>query len=53
MGELFQKQVNAQKEKNLWGSHKLSQAHEKVYNENERNNKEKDDEHLKYFSWKE
>ena len=29
MSELFDKQVNAQKEKNFWGSRKLSQAHEK------------------------
>ena len=35
MSELFDKQVNAQKEKNLWGSRKLPQAHEKVCDENE------------------
>ena len=29
MSELFDKQVNAQKEKNFQGSHKLSQAQEK------------------------
>ena len=29
MSELFDKQVNAQKEKNFRGSHKLPQAHEK------------------------
>ena len=40
MGELFQKQVNAQRE-NLRGSNKLSQAHEKVCDENERNIEEK------------
>ena len=37
MSELFDKEVNAQKEslKNLWGSCKLPQAHEKVCNANE------------------
>ena len=35
MSELFDKQVNAQKEKNFRGSRKLPQAHEKVYDENE------------------
>ena len=35
MSELFDKQVNAQKEKNFRGSRKLLQAHEKVCNENE------------------
>ena len=29
MSELFDIQVNAQKEKNFWGSHKLLQAHKK------------------------
>ena len=29
LSELFDKQVNAQKEKNFQGSHKLLQAHEK------------------------
>ena len=33
MSELFDKQVNAQKEKNFWG---LPQAHERVCDENER-----------------
>ena len=40
MGELFDKEVNAQKEslKNFRGSRKLPvQAHEKVCDENERN----------------
>ena len=36
MNELFDKQVNAQKEKNFRGSRKLPQAHEKVCDENER-----------------
>ena len=36
MSELFDKQVNAQKEKFFWGSRKLPQAHEKVCDENER-----------------
>ena len=36
MSELFDKQVNAQKEKNFRGSRKLPQAHEKVCDENER-----------------
>ena len=35
MSELFDKQVNAQKEKNFQGSRKLLQAHKKC-NENER-----------------
>ena len=29
MSKLFDKQVNAQKEKNSWGSRRLPQAHEK------------------------
>ena len=33
MSELFDKQVNAQKEKNFRGSSKLPQAHEKVCDE--------------------
>ena len=41
MSELFDKPVNAQKEKNFWGSRKLLQAHEKVCDENERNKLEK------------
>ena len=36
MSELFEKQVNAQKEKSFRGSHKLPQAHKKVCDENER-----------------
>ena len=35
MSELFDKQMNAQKEKNFRGSRKLPQAHEKVCDENE------------------
>ena len=35
MSELFDKQVNAQKEKCFRGSRKLPQAHEKVCDENE------------------
>ena len=35
MSELFDKQVNAQKEKNFRGLRKLPQAHEKVCDENE------------------
>ena len=35
MSELFDKQVNAQKEKNFWGSCKLLQAHKKVCEGNE------------------
>ena len=40
MSELFDKEMSAQKEslkKNFQGSHKLSYAHEKVCDENERN----------------
>ena len=47
MSELFDKQVNAQKEKNFWDSHKLPQAHKKVCNENERKQVEKNDACLK------
>ena len=36
MSELFDIQVNAQKEKSIRGSCKLPQAHEKVCDENER-----------------
>ena len=36
MSELFDEEVNAQKEKNFQGSRKLPQAHEKVCDENER-----------------
>ena len=36
MSGLFDKEVDAQKEKNFWGSRKLLQAHEKVCNESER-----------------
>ena len=42
MSELFDKEVNAQKEslkENFWGSHKLLQAHEKVCDEDERKEK--------------
>ena len=49
MSELFDKEVNAQKEslkKNFRGSRKLTQAHKKVCNENERN-KKKNDAHIK------
>ena len=52
MSELFDKQVNAQEEKNFRGSRKLLQAHEKVCNENERKLKKKNDGRLKYFCWK-
>ena len=41
MNKLFDKQVNAQKEKNFRGSCELLQAHEKVCDENESRNKEK------------
>ena len=41
MSELFDKQVNAQKEENFRGSRKLPQAHEKVCDENETKNQEK------------
>ena len=41
MSELLDKQVNAQKEKNFWGSRKLLQAHEKVCDEMKQTNKKK------------
>ena len=49
MSELFDKELNAQKEslkKNFRGSRKLPRAHEKVCDENER---KKNDGRLKYF----
>ena len=55
MSELFDKEVNAQKEslkKNFQGSRELPHAHENVCDENERNkqiNKKKNDGRLKYF----
>ena len=52
MSELFDKQVNAQEEKNYWGSRKLLQAHEKVCDENKRKLKKKNDRRLNYFCWK-
>ena len=50
MSELYDKEVNAQKEslkKYFQGSHKLLQAHEKVYNENERKKQRKSNVHIK------
>ena len=47
MSELFDIQVNAQKEKNFRGSRKLPQAHKNVCNENETNKQEKNDVHVK------
>ena len=41
MSELLNKQVNAQKEKIFRGSRKLSQAHEKVCDKNERRRRKK------------
>ena len=41
MSELFEKQVNAQQEKNFRDLRKLPQAHEKVCDENERNKQTK------------
>ena len=44
MSELFEKEMNAQKEslrKSFRGSHKLPHAHEKVCDENERNKQTK------------
>ena len=41
MSELWDKQVNAQKEKIFRGSRKLPQAHEKVCDENERRRRRK------------
>ena len=53
MSELLDKQVHAQKEKNFWGSRKLPQAHKKVCDENETKKQEKNDAHIKCYSWKE
>ena len=49
MSELFDKEVNAQKEslKNFWGSCKLPQTRKKVCDENERNKERKNDESVK------
>ena len=52
MNELFDKEVNAQKEslkKYFWGSCKLPHAHEKVCDENETNKQEKNDTRVKMF----
>ena len=50
MSELFDKQVNALKEKIFQGSRKLPQAHEKVCDENEGSKKqEKNDARVKMF----
>ena len=52
MSELFDKEVNAQKEslkKNFRGSRKLPYAHEKVCDENETNKQEKNDARVKMF----
>ena len=52
MSELFDKEVNAQKEslkKYFRGSRKLPQAHEKMCDENERNKKRKNHRRQKYF----
>ena len=43
MSEVFEKQVNAQKEINFQGSLKLLQAHEKVRDENESRIRRKND----------
>ena len=49
MNELFDKQVNAKKEKNFRGSPKLPQAHKKVCNENEKKKecRRKNDAHVR------
>ena len=39
MSGLFDIQVNAQKEKSIWGSRNFPQAHEKVCDENEKKKK--------------
>ena len=49
MNELFDIQVNAQKEKNFWDSRKLSQAHEKCAMKMKQRNKKNSDGSLKYF----
>ena len=54
MSELFDKEVNAQKEslkKNFRGSRKLPQAHEKVCDENETKKQEKKRQVPKIFLW--
>ena len=54
MSELFDKEVNAQKEslkKYFRGSRKLPQAHEKVCDENERNKERKKPRAPKIFLW--
>ena len=49
MSELLDKQVNAQKEKNFWGSRKLLQAHEKCAMKMKKVELEKNDMHIKMF----
>ena len=46
MSELFDKQVNAQKEKRFRGSHKLPQAHEKCAMKMKVELEEKNDVHV-------
>ena len=43
MSELFDIQVNAQKEKNFWGSHKLPQARKKCVMKMKETKKKKND----------
>ena len=47
MSELLDKQVNAQEEKNFWGSRKLPQDHKKVCDENETKKQEKNNARVK------
>ena len=49
MKELFDKEVNAQKEENFRDLRKLPQAHNKVCNENETKKQEKNNGWLKIF----
>ena len=48
MSELFDKQLNAQKEINFWGTRKLPQTHEKCMMKMKQTNKQtKNDAHVK------
>ena len=49
MSELFDKQVNTQKEKNFWGPRKLPQAHEKSVMKMKESRIRKNHMHVKMF----
>ena len=50
MSELFDKQVNAQKEKIFWGSRKLPQVHEKCAMKMKKKQTRKNNTHIKMLA---